>query len=276
MRCIAFAVSCLLASASAQAAEIGAIQGAAHASPLVGARVEAEGVVTLVRGNGFFLQGAPDGEDATSDGVFVFSSATEVTLGDYVRVDGPVVEFTPANRPRQLSLTEIADPEIVVLAADAALPTPVILGPDGRMPPTEVIDDDGLAIYDPTTDAIDFYESLEGMRVSVEGAVALDPLSDFGEVWAVIAEGRGATGFNGRDAIVMREGDANPERILLDLELVEAPSNLEAGARIGAVTGVLEYAFGNYRIQVTQIGQEPPADRTASRDGGLSIGSYNV
>jgi predicted extracellular nuclease len=183
MRCIALAVSCLLAGASAQAAEIGAIQGASHASPVVGERVDAEGVVTLVRGNGFFLQGAPDGEDATSDGIFVFSSAPlEVRVGDHVRVEGRVIEFTPTNRPRQLSLTEIAEPEIVVLAADAALPTPVVLGPNGRMPSTEVIDDDGLAAYEPTTDAIDFYELLKGMRVSVEGAVALDPLSAVGEV----------------------------------------------------------------------------------------------
>ena len=59
MRGIALAVSCLLAAASAKAADIGAIQGAAHASPEVGERVEAEGVVTLMRGNGFFLQERP-------------------------------------------------------------------------------------------------------------------------------------------------------------------------------------------------------------------------
>ena len=185
MRCIALAVPCLLAGGSVEAAEVGAIQGAAHASPVVGDRVEAEGVVTLVRGNGFFLQGAPDGDDATSDGIFVFSSALpDVTVGDRVRVEGRVVEFTPANRPQQLSLTEIAEPEVVALANDAALPAPVLLGPDGRMPPTEVIDDDGLATFEPATDAIDFYESLEGMRVVVEDAIALDPVNNFGEVWA--------------------------------------------------------------------------------------------
>ena len=98
------------------------------------------------------------------------------------------------------------------------------------MPPTEVIDDDGMATFEPATDAIDFYELLEGMRVVVEDAIAIDPVNSFGEVWALLAEGSGSTGFNGRDAIVMREGDQNPERILLDLELVEAPPGLEAGA----------------------------------------------
>jgi predicted extracellular nuclease len=61
----------------------------------------------------------------------------------------------------------------------------------------------------------------------------------------------------------MREGDANPERILLDLELVEAASNLKAGARIGAVTGVLEYAFGNYRIQVRSARSRRQTSRPA-------------
>jgi len=59
MRWIALAVPFLLASGSVEAVEVGAIQSDSHTSPVVGDRVEAEGVVTLVRGNSFFLQGAP-------------------------------------------------------------------------------------------------------------------------------------------------------------------------------------------------------------------------
>lgn len=273
MNRIVVAVACLLAATSTEAAEVGAIQGAAHRSPMAGDRVETEGVVTLVRGNGFFLQGAPDGDDATSDAIFVFTSALPaVAVGDAVRVEGRVVEFTPPNRPEQLPLTEIAEPEVVALGEGATPPDPVMLGPDGRMPPTEVIDDDELTAFEPASDAIDFYESLEGMRVAVEDAIALDPVSRFGEVWAVIAGGSGATGFNGRDAIVMRPGDFNPERVLLDLELVAAPASIEAGTMIGDLVGILDYGFGGYRIEVTGLGQETPAARTA----GLTIGSYNV
>ena len=86
---IALAVSCLLAAASAKAADIGAIQGAAHASPEVGDRAEAEGIVTLMRGNGFFLQGADDADTATSDGIFVFtSSLPDVSVGDRFALEG--------------------------------------------------------------------------------------------------------------------------------------------------------------------------------------------
>jgi uncharacterized protein len=263
----------MLVAFNPSAAEIGVIQGEAHLSPLAGQRTEAEGVVTLVRSNGFFMQGASDANLATSDGIFVFSSpAPVVAVGDRVRVEGQVIEFRPSNRPGQLPLTEIAEPDVVMPEKNAALPAPVLLGPDGRMPPTEVIEDDGLATFEPATDPIDFYESLEGMRITVEGAIALTTMNRFGEVWAVVAGGEGSTGFDGRDALVMREGDVNPERVLLDLELVEAPPGLEAGAIIGDLTGVLDYSFGNYRIQVTQLAEQTSVTPT----DGLAIGSYNV
>ena len=274
MRGIALAVSCLLAAASAKAADIGAIQGAAHASPEVGERVEAEGVVTLMRGNGFFLQDAPDADAATSDGIFVFTSAVpDVSVGDRIRVEGRVVEFTPSNRPQQLSLTEIAEPEVVVLERDAPLPDPVLLGPGGRVPPSEVIDDDGLASFEPETDGIDFYESLEGMRVTIEDAIALNPVERLQR--SVGGSGGGKRLPPASTAATpssCARRDFNPERVLLDLELVDVPPGIEAGARIGTATGVLDYAFGNFRIQVTRLGE----DRGVTDPDRLSIGSYNV
>ena len=159
-----------------------------------------------------------------------------------------------------------------MLERNAPQPDPVLLGPGGRVPPSEVIDDDGLASFEPESDAIDFYKFVEGMRVTIEDAIALNPVDDFSEVWVVPAAGSAATGFNGRDAVVMREGDFNPERVLLDLELVDVPPRIEAGARIGTATGVLDYAFGNFRIQVTRLGE----DRGVTGPDRLSIGSYNV
>ena len=108
--------------------------------------------------------------------------------------------------------------------------------------------------------------------LTIEDAIALNPVDDFSEVWVVPAAGSDATGFNGRDAIVMHESDFNPERVLLDLELVDVLPGIEAGARIGTATGVLDYAFGNFRIQVTRLGEE----RGVTEPDRLSIGSYNV
>jgi len=75
--------------------EIGEVQGDGAATPLDGTTVTVEGVVVGdVPGlSGFYLQDADgDGNDATSDAVFVFSSV-DVGLGDTVAVTGGVEEY---------------------------------------------------------------------------------------------------------------------------------------------------------------------------------------
>ena len=90
------------------------------------------------------------------------------------------------------------------------------------MPPTEVIEDDATGdveiggIFDPATDGIDFYESLEGMQVQVNDAVAVGPTNDFGEIAVLADDGEGAGVRSARGGIVVRPGDFNPERIILD------------------------------------------------------------
>ena len=57
----------------------------------------------------------------------------------------------------------------------------VVVGTGGRIPPDTVIEDDATGgvetsgVFDPTSDGIDFYESLEGMRVQLNNAVAVGP-----------------------------------------------------------------------------------------------------
>ena len=52
------------------------IQGAAHRSPLAGAGRPTPGIVTAARTNGFYLQDpSPDADDATSEGIFVFTAS---------------------------------------------------------------------------------------------------------------------------------------------------------------------------------------------------------
>jgi len=91
------------------------IQGAAHVSPLVpviadnaisfGSRVEnVPGIVTAVRSNGFYLQDPEaDANDATSEGIFVFTGSGQVVItqggsgpvqvGDRLEVSGRPVEI---------------------------------------------------------------------------------------------------------------------------------------------------------------------------------------
>jgi hypothetical protein len=47
--------------------------------------------------------------------------------------------------------------------------------------PDEIVDNDSFSIFDPSEDAIDFYESLEGMLIEVNNAVVAGP-QKYGDV----------------------------------------------------------------------------------------------
>ena len=245
------------------------IQGAAHRSPLVGQTVTTVGIVTAVDSNGYYLQDATgDGNIATSDGLFVFTnSRPTVLVGSEVRVSGMVSEFIPGGASTgNLSTTQItatAPSATTTLSTGNALPTAVVLGVD-RMPPTNVIDDDQATSYnvlqdgstfDPVADGLDFYESLEGMRVTINDALAVSGTSRFGEIFTVANDGAGATGLSDRGTINIAPDDFNPERIQVQFDsgiLSGFSQNVNVGAKLGDVTGVVGYNFGNFEVNVTE------------------------
>lgn len=47
------------------------------------------------------------------------------------------------------------------------MPAPIVLGENGVKIPDQIIDNDAFGLFDPNEDAIDFYESIEGMRVTM-------------------------------------------------------------------------------------------------------------
>jgi len=224
------------------------IQGAAHTSPLLGQHVMTTGIVTMVGPNGFYIQDPNgDGNDATSDAVYVFThTAPTVNVGDSVQVNGTVAEF--ASDPGVgLTVTEIDSPTTTVLSTGNALPAAVIIGVDGRLPPPNVIDDDHLTSYDPSTDGIDFYESLEGMRVTVENPQVIQSTNSFGETYVVASDGQGATGVAARGGLTLSAGDYNPERIQID-SLNGSPTHFTEGDHIESVTGILGYSHDEYEV----------------------------
>lgn len=262
------------------------IQGATHYSDYVGQSVLTAGIVTAVDANGFYMQDAAgDGDAATSDGIFVFTgSAPAVAVGDGVSVSGTVSEY--AGDAAGLPVTEIAAPTVTVESTGNALPDAVVIGVDGILPPTSVIDDDGLSTFDPAHDGIDFWESLEGMRVTIEGAQAVGNTNTYGETWVVASDGEGATGMNERGGITLSEGDNNPERVIITADSdVYAGYNPDhtIGDQLGDVTGVLTYGYDTYRVVVTEDvavqNDTTLARETTSLAGDanyLSMATYNV
>ncbi|WP_392531283.1 lamin tail domain-containing protein [Nostoc sp. C117] len=243
------------------------IQGASHISPLNGQKVaDVAGIVTALKSNGFYLQDPnPDNDDRTSEGIFVFTStAPTVQVGDSVLVGGTVTEFRPggATGTNNLTTTEITSPTITKLSSGNALPTATILGNGGRTIPTSVIDNDttgnietGTTTFDPAQDGIDFYESLEGMRVQVNNPVAVSPTNSFGEIWVLADNGANATGRTARGGVVISPNDFNPERIQIDDALFTSGNSpqVNVGATLDTITGVVDYSFSNYEVLPTSV-----------------------
>ncbi|HEX9269742.1 MAG TPA: PKD domain-containing protein [Candidatus Limnocylindria bacterium] len=240
---------------------IHAIQGAAHTSPVAGQAVaDVPGLVTAKRSNGFYLQDpSPDADDATSEGIFVFtSSAPTVSVGDSVFVNGTVSEFRPGgSASTNLTTTELVGPSVTVLSSGNPLPAPMVVGTGGRIPPSTVIEDDAVGsvetsgAFDPATDGIDFYESLEAMLVRLNDAVAVGPRNAFGEIPVLGDDGVNASVRTARGGIVVRSGDFNPERIFLDDGILGTPVVNVGDHFTTPVVGVLDYSFGNFKLNIT-------------------------
>ncbi len=278
-------------------ARIHDIQGATHVSPLNGQTVTGvPGVVTVVRTNGFALQDPnPDADPATSEGIFVFtSSPPTVGVGDAVTVAGAVSEFRPGGSggAANLTSTEITGPTITVASSGNPLPPPTVIGSGGRVPPMSVIENDATAnvetsgLFDPPTDGIDFYESLEDMLAIVNNPVAVGPTSAFGELPVLGDDGSGAGVRSIRGGIVVQPTDFNPERVILDDELLKTAGNAMPVAAVGdhlgpSVSGLIDYSFGNFKLQVATPPTLQPRGlgrqtAPAAAAGQMALATFNV
>ena len=263
------------------------IQGAGHTSAYDGQTVSTQGVVTAIDttgSRGFWIQDPNgDGNDATSDAIFVFTNAIPtVHVGDLVKVSGTVDEYN-GGVATNLTITEITAPTISVIGTGTVAAT--VLGEGGRAIPSTVIDDDHLTSYDPAHDAIDFYESIEGMVVTIHNAQAVDATYQ-GATWVVADNGADATGLNGRGGVTLSDGDNNPERIQVYADTGVNPgfsAGYVLGDHLGDVTGVVSYYGGEYEVLATSVqnttsnGPLPQETTSLSGDAShLAIGAYNL
>jgi predicted extracellular nuclease len=245
------------------------IQGRAHLSPKNSQSATAvPGIVTAVGTTGFWMQDAsPDADPATSEGVFVSTgSAPGRSIGDSVTVSGTVSEYRSGGASSaNLTLTEITSPSVTLVATGQPLPAPIVVGSGGRVPPATVIDNDATGsvetsgTFDAAGDGIDFWESLEGMRVQLNSAKVVGPRNSYGEIPVVPA---GSTVLTSRGGIVMQSNDFNPERVIVDDVLASTPNAQVGDTLSGSTVGVLDYSFGNFKLL--------PGTSPAVISGGLS------
>ena len=270
------------------------IQGAAHISPVVGQTLgNIPGIVTSKRSNGYNLQDpSPDSDSSTSEGIFVFTSSapTSVSVGDAVRVKATVSEFRPGGAATaNLTTTELVAPTTTVLSHGNAVPAATVIGLGGRMPPTSVIEDDASSgnvetsgVFDPASDGLDFYESLEGMLVQINDPVIVGPTNSFNEIPVLPDNGSWAGPRTAHGGILYSYEDGNPERIVVDDAIVSIPGGLNVGDHFaGSVTGVVDYNFGLFMVELTQAPVRVPGlltkeMATVPTANELTVATFNV
>lgn len=278
--------------------QIAEIQGAAHTSPRLGQFVTTMGIVTGRTSNGFWIEDAtPDNDASTSDGVFVYTGsapAASILVGKEVQVSGTVDEFFPnSGSSTELSVTQIrigSDGEVIETGNTGTIQAQII-GSGGRQPVTATYDDDGLTTFDATSDGIDFWESLEGMVVTLNDARSVGPsfTSSFNdsEVFAVVDNGAGAGLQTPSGGIIIQEDDFNPEKIAIqeDNRVFNNDYTANTGDGLGDVTGIVSYdSRSNFEVIVTQafavrsggLEKEAATSLAAGDADHLTVATYNA
>ena len=271
--------------------KISAIQGESHDSPYKGQNVKGvKGVVTFVKdSSNFYIQDPnPDNNPKTSEGILVYQKNHTVKIGDLVSVDALVKEWIIEGYSDMLQ-TDLATTEldanagkVIVLASGQELPKALVIGKDIH-PPTQVVDNDKFAAFDPEEDGIDFYESIEGMRVAIENPMAVAP-QRYGEV-PVIAEKVEGKVYTTPGGIPITKDNMNPERLPLLFTVKDETYKVKTGDKYnGTVTGVITYTFQNYKLltnkadlpQLVESGYTQEVTEIVKDDDKLTVASYNM
>ena len=261
------------------------IQGAGRRSPFEGSWVfGVPGIVTAIdrdtRSPGFWLESSrPDDDPATSEGLFVlFPGAPSLSPGQAVSVSGRVEEHA---QPKSLSVTRLKATAVAPLAGEPPLPPPVKLFTDRRIP--AAIDNDGLTRFDPTSNAIDFWESLEGMRVEIPAGTVVGPTSSHGDL-VLRPDGAPAVPRTAAGGVLLPETGPSLDRVLVGRKLAGGMPLADVGARVhGPITGIVDYSYSNYRFlplaPLVVEAQGRGCDATGTLRGDrrhLTIASFNV
>lgn len=223
-----------------------------------------------------------DDKLCTSEAIFVFTQTfPDVFPGDQVLVSGMVDEYQPGEGDNgNLWLSQIINVEIRVQSSGHQLPEPILIGGSGLRIPDKMIDDDGFKVFDPEDDGIDFYESLESMLVRIESGVVVGPRNQYNEIVIITNESIEKNVISSNGALIQQEFDANPERIILNLN-DENQKKVNVGAELThSVTGILDYSYGNYKVNVFGIasftnGQQERMQFEGAENS-LIVATYNV
>lgn len=255
------------------------VQGSGSSTPVPNTVVTIKGIVVgdyqgAGQFGGYFVQeedADADADPLTSEGIFVFSSATAVSVGDVVRVTGTAGEFFTMTQLSSVTSTAVCSTGNSVSATNLTLPVA----------------------------AVSDLERYEGMQVTFTQELTVTEvftLGRFGEV-ALSAGGRldnptnevapGAPaqalqGLNDRSRILLDDGNnqQNIDPTNYPQGGLSASNTLRVGDTLPNLTGVLEFRFNTYRVQPVILPAFTHSNaRTAAPDpvgGDVQVAAFNV
>ena len=264
---------------------IGEVQGESHESPLVGKEVVINNVVvTKTDKTGFYVQDkVSDNNPRTSDAVYV-ASAEKVESGDLLKVQGTVKEGYMEEysvRPGQtfkkpagsLTVTQIINATITKLGkADL----PKALNISEKMP-KDIVDNTPTK-YNPETEALDYWESLEGMRVEVTKPKVTGPQYK-GDIYVLPGDYKGQK-LNNIGGVNLRPGVQNTEVLPITVGnkfVAKAKDYFNEN-----ITGVVTYKNKTYKIDPSSVptlqdgGLKREVSKIYPAEDKLTIASYNI
>jgi len=277
---------------AASAQLIGTLQGTSHISLFNNQQVSnIAGIVTARDNNGFWFQDAGDGNTLTSDAMYVFvgSAGTKPLVGDSVLVGGRIQEFRPGGDATNLTLTEINATSAFAgtwsaVSSGNALPAAITIGgafapPRAIAPIVGNVETAPGYTLQPTQYALDFYESMEGMRVTLPTAISSGPTMTGNLNGDTAVHVGGSPWQSSRGGLVVGAGNFNGDRMFIDNRITAAPS-VNSGATLSNITGVIDYSFANYRMVLTQsatvVSNPLLRESAVIPSGHFGLASYNV
>ncbi|MEH6829626.1 MAG: ExeM/NucH family extracellular endonuclease [Sulfitobacter sp.] len=276
-----------------------AVIGVDDLSPLNGQIVTVSAIVTADFQDGLFgTQGDLDGfyiqeeeidydfNDLSSEGIFIFDGAApalDVQIGDLVEVTGTVVEYFGQTQISATGITVVASDQLVPDAVEVTFPTANIM-------------DNGSGNF------VANLEAYEGMLVNITQAMTISEmfnLDRFGQ-YNVTSDGRlvqytqvndpDGTGYAqhlkdvAARTLVLDDGISaqNPDPITIidgNDGVLDAADNFRMGDTISGITGIIDYSFGEFRIQAAEgqyaeVNDRPEA--VADLGGNFKVASLNV
>jgi len=258
--------------------QIGEIQGAGSSSPIDRSSiVTTSGVVTATffEGgiDGFYLQDPDgDGDNSTSDGLFVSHLPDSIEVGQPLQVTGSVTEYY--GRTQLVNVTRLEDCGI----PNSVSPIPIPFPPPNS---TYFENYENMLVTFPRTLTINGHHNFERYGELLLGSQRL--INPTTQAYPGSPEFELLQKDNLLDRIILDDGflTYNPNPLIHPIgDTITLQNLFRTGDTLSNITGILDYAYGNYRIQPILPAQytitNPRTSHTEDVGGTITVASFNV